>query len=128
MGEGWRRAVAAARATNAKPEPMTTVKARRKRAQAAADKVVYAAVTARDGNQCRVCGSRQGVQRHHLRGRRYTTVEDVCCLCAACHALIHPRIGGVRLKVEGNANAVTGLRVFRIDPWGRVGWIFVGFA
>ena len=131
MGAGLKRAFAAAKATRQpipKPEPLKRVKARRQRQQSAADRLVYAAVTARDGNLCRVCGSQQFVERHHLKGRKFTTTQDVCCLCDDCHGLIHPRIGGKRLKVEGNADEVNGLRVSRMDPWGKVGWIAVGWA
>ena len=112
----------------AKPEPRTRAKARRQRQTATAARAVYAHVTARDRDSCRVCGSRQLIQRHHLRGRRFTTPEDVCCVCDACHDLIHPRIGGKRLRVEGNAELMNGLRVYRMDPWGTAGWIFVGYA
>ena len=115
-------------ATNPKPEPYRRVKARRQRQTATAARAVYTHVTARDRDQCRVCGSRQLIQRHHLRGRRFTTPADVCCLCDSCHDLIHPRVGGKRLKVEGDAEQSLGLRVYRMDPWGKVGWIFVGYA
>lgn len=113
---------------NPKPTPRRLIKARRQRQAATSARAVYAHVTARDWDQCRVCGSRLLVQRHHLRGRKFTTAEDVCCLCDACHDLIHPRIGGKRLKVEGNAEAHLGLRLYRMDPWGKVGWVFVGYA
>ena len=117
-----------AHVTLPKPEPWKKVKARRKRQEIKAHRPVYDHVTARDGGVCRVCGSGQFVQRHHLKGRKFTTPEDVCCLCDDCHDLIHPRIGGKRLKVEGNADQVRGLKVYRMDPWGKAGWILVGSA
>lgn len=109
-----------------KPEPRKRVKARQQRQQRRQDRTVYEQVTARDGNVCRVCGSGQFIQRHHLRGRKFTTTEDVCCLCDPCHDLIHPRIGGKKLLVKGNADQVGGLSVYRMDPWGKAGWILVG--
>ena len=42
-------------------------------------------------------------ERHHLRGRKHTTVEDVCGLCDDCHELLHVRVGGKKLKITGNA-------------------------
>jgi hypothetical protein len=95
-----------------KPEPRKTAKARAERAQAKADKQVYASVTARDGERCRVCGmTGPELHRHHLRGRTYTTKEDVCLLCEECHGGTHVRVGGKWLDLRGNADRQGGLIV-----------------
>ena len=98
-----------------KPAKGTTKrqKASGKRKQSKADRLVYAAVDARDGHRCRICGEYSGIdiQRHHLRGRMFTTLNDVCHLCNDCHALLHVRVGGTLLKVYGDANVVGGLTV-----------------
>jgi len=97
--------------------PMQGVTARRraarKRQTQAAARKVYEAVDARDQGVCRACGQYAGpsVHRHHLRGRQETTVQTVCHLCPACHAQIHVRVGGKRLRVWGDANG--GLTVER---------------
>ena len=74
----------------------------------AAHQRVYELVSIRDP-WCRACGQSFSEScpshRHHLRGRKYTTVNDVCCLCAACHAGVHPRVGGKTLKIYGDADA-----------------------
>lgn len=109
-----------------KPEPRKRVKARQQRQHRRQDRTVYEQVTERDGDRCRVCGSQRLIQRHHLRGRKFTATQDVCCLCDACHDLIHPRVGGKRLLLTGDADQVGGLSVYRMDPWGKVGWLYVG--
>jgi hypothetical protein len=82
------------------------------RLKAKSDTSVYAHVSLRDGLRCRACGTYGGVDihRHHLRGRRFTTVQDVCCVCDECHGLMHVRIGGKRLKLYGDAE--------QRSPWG----------
>lgn len=87
-----------------KPTPRKVLKARRKRKQAKADRSVYDLVTERDRRVCRVCWSGRYVARHHLRGRKHTTTKDVVLLCAVCHSDLHPRLGGKRLRLEGNAD------------------------
>lgn len=77
-----------------KPEPRKRMKARKQRQQAKADRQVYAAVTARDGGCCRVCGSRVNVHRHHLKPRSLggeTTESNLVLLCGACHRNAHER-------------------------------------
>ena len=88
-------------------------KAAGQRVQAKADKLVYQAVDARDAHRCRICLEYSGldIHRHHLRGRMFTTLNDVCHLCNDCHALLHVRVGGTLLKVYGDANVVGGLTV-----------------
>ena len=83
------------------------------RRQAKADKLVYRAVDARDGLRCRICGEYAGldIHRHHMRGRKFTTLNDVCHLCDDCHGLLHVRVGGKLLKVYGDANVSKGLTV-----------------
>jgi len=71
-----------------------------------AHRAVYDAVTAREDHCCRVCGRGGDIHRHHIRGRAYTTTADVVCLCAECHEFTHVRVGGKRLKVSGNADAL----------------------
>ena len=103
-------------------------KATSKRAQAKSDKLVYAAVDARDGHRCRICGEYAGIdiQRHHIVYRSLgglTATENVLSLCANCHLL---GIHGGRLKVSGDAdvrgrsgrfNGVTVTQVTTGDVW-----------
>jgi hypothetical protein len=87
-------------------------KAKAERVQAKADSFVYDWVTARDGGICRVCGEGSGeIHRHHLKGRQFTTKEDVCLLCDLCHDGVHVRVGGKWLDVRGNADRPDGLIV-----------------
>ena len=90
-----------------KPEPRARVKGRASRQQAARDRLVYQHVTERDGWRCRACQAYTGVdaERHHLRGRRFTTVQDVCILCNECHAALHVRVGGKLMQLSGDAEA-----------------------
>ena len=94
----------------ATPKPLRgstkRAKARAKRQEAKVNRDVYAWVTARDPI-CRACHQRPTTERHHLRGRKYTTREDVVGVCDDCHDLLHVRIGGKKLKMYGNAEART---------------------
>ena len=79
-----------------KPELHARVKARRKRQQAVADRAVYRAVDARDGQCCRVCGTYCGnsIHRHHKRYRSLggsTTLENLLSVCGRCHQAIHDK-------------------------------------
>jgi hypothetical protein len=98
-------------------------KARGKRQQAKLDKIVYAAVDARDGLRCRMCSDYQGldIQRHHIVRRSAggdTTTANVVSLCAKCHFV---GIHGKHLGIEGNADErdrfgrLNGLTVTRLD-------------
>ena len=92
----------------AQPKPDTGRQQRREaRQQAKADKDVYAYVSERDGLRCRACHAYGGVdiERHHLRGRKFTTTQDVCCLCDDCHGCLHVRVGGKLMKLYGDADA-----------------------
>lgn len=75
------------------------------RRKATADRSVYQHVAERDGYRCRACGTYEGlaIHRHHIRGRRFTTAEDVCCVCSDCHGRMHVRIGGKTLRIAGDA-------------------------
>jgi hypothetical protein len=108
-----------------KPPSRKKVKAKAERVQAKADKFVYEWVTARDGGVCRVCQSGQDIERHHLRGRKFTTKEDVCLLCDICHGGTHVRVGGKWLDVRGNADRPDGL-IVRMRIKGE--WKVVGRA
>jgi hypothetical protein len=92
-----------------KPEPRATTKARRQRQQAKADRAVYAAVSERDGWQCRACGSAWALERHHITYRSRggaTDANNVCCLCRPCH---HDAHAG-RLVIVGDADGVLKIR------------------
>lgn len=78
------------------------------RLKAKADKLVYEWVTARDP-LCRACHSRPTAHRHHLRGKDFTTREDVCGVCDECHTAMHVRVGGKTLKLYGNAEQRSAL-------------------
>ena len=94
----------------ASPKPLKGTakrqKASSKRAQAKADKLVYAAVDARDGHRCRVCLAYCGldIQRHHIQPRSLggpTTTANVISLCGACHLV---GVHGKRIVLTGNAD------------------------
>jgi len=83
-----------------------------KREQAKADRLVYAAVDARDQHRCRVCREYRGIdiQRHHIVYRSVggqTTTQNVISLCAECH-LVGVHEGRIknegRIKITGNAD------------------------
>jgi hypothetical protein len=65
----------------------------RDRQRADERQAVYDAVTERDASTCRACGSRLGIERDHIDGKRMggdprdikTTTGNVACLCSACH-------------------------------------------
>lgn len=80
--------------TNPKPEPHARVKARRQRQTSKADRLVYAAVDARDGQCCTKCGIYCGgsIHRHHKVFRSQggaTTLENVISLCQRHHREAH---------------------------------------
>lgn len=91
-----------------KPLKGSTAKAKRrgKRLEAKADRLVYAAVDARDGHRCRVCLEYRGldIQRHHIVSRAQqgpTTTANVVSLCAECHLV---GVHGKKLTISGNAD------------------------
>lgn len=75
---------------------------KRPKSSASADRKVYQHVTGRDPI-CRACHQKPTTERHHIRGRKFTTAEDVCGLCDDCHDLLHVRVGGKKLKIYGDA-------------------------
>lgn len=94
----------------APPKPIkgtrTRQKAASKRAQAKADRLVYAAVDARDGHRCRACHAYRGyeIQRHHIVPRSLggeTSTANVVSLCAECHLV---GVHGKKLVISGNAD------------------------
>lgn len=87
---------------NADLAPGALAKPVRVKSTAAQDRAVYAHVTERDP-VCRACHQQPTTERHHLLGRKVTTIEAVCGLCDDCHDLLHVRVGGKKLKVYGDA-------------------------
>lgn len=88
------------------------LKAQGKRFAATMCRLVYALVDLRDRGICRACKRCVGLEfihRHHLRGRKFTALADVCHLCNRCHGWLHVRVGGKRLKLAGNAELHGGL-------------------
>ena len=81
---------------------------RRSKRVSKADRAVYAAVTERDYG-CRACGAHGTTHRHHLLGRKVTTVQSVAVVCNRCHNWLHVRLGGKKLKLHGRADVVGGL-------------------
>ncbi len=58
-------------------------------------------VRLRDGGCCANCKRKLGLQAHHIRFRSKggrTVLANECCVCVACHSLIHQGL----LKVTGN--------------------------
>lgn len=112
---------------NADLAPGALLIEKRPKTSARADREVYAWVTARDPI-CRACHSAPTTERHHLRGRKYTTREGVCGVCDDCHDLLHVRIGGKKLKVYGDAEKRTpygnplGLTVERLVRGQWIKW------
>jgi hypothetical protein len=57
-------------------------------------RAAHAAVDARDGRQCRCCGRRDKLHRHHIvfrsKGGNDTT-ENLVTICEFCHAMLHAR-------------------------------------
>lgn len=98
-----------------KPRKGTATTARRARKRAA-DRVLSknaATVRERDGHRCRVCGSRDRVEVHHIvyrsRGGDHST-GNLVCLCAGCHGRVHAG----RLVLVGDADA--GLFCAEAEP------------
>lgn len=91
--------------TLTKPAKGTATKARRARKRAA-DAILArnaAIVRERDGHRCRVCGSRDGVQVHHIRYRSRGgdhATGNLVCLCVICHGRVHA--GTLRLSGNGD--------------------------
>ena len=91
--------------TLTKPAKGSATKARRARKRAA-DAILArnaAIVRERDGHRCRVCGSRDGVQVHHIRYRSRGgdhSSGNLVCLCAGCHGRVHAG----RLLVTGDSD------------------------
>jgi 5-methylcytosine-specific restriction endonuclease McrA len=87
------------------PKPASTARTAKdkRKAREAHWQKIRRAVLARDGRRCRVCGSAEGVEVHHIRfrstGGAHTT-ENCACLCRICHSEIH----GYRLSISGNAD------------------------
>lgn len=87
-------------------------KAARKRLESKADRLVYAAVDARDGHRCRVCLAYCGldIQRHHILYRSkggQTTTANVVSLCPECHLV---GVHGGRIVIAGDANGKLSLK------------------
>ncbi len=64
---------------------------------------VRKAVLLRDGRRCRVCGSRDQVEVHHIRFRSVGgahSTANCACLCQSDHSAIH----SYRLTLHGNAD------------------------
>lgn len=93
------------------PKPRVTADKRAKRrAKEAQWQAVRKAVLARDGRRCRVCGSRDAIEAHHIRFRSVggeDATRNTACLCATCHAEVH----GYRLAIQGDADGT--LRIVR---------------
>ncbi len=114
-------------------------KQQRRTEDAAALKACYAAVDARDGYLCRVCGKRgsptattllERIHRHHLiyrsRGGRHET-RNVLSLCSVCHDAIHVR-GELHLEGDADARAEESgrLRGVRVERLVDGGWVVQG--
>lgn len=95
-----------------KPRKGTARKLQQARRRLAQTKLAAASVLVRerDGNCCRVCGSRVRVQVHHIvyrsRGGSHDT-SNLVCLCGSCHDSVHAG----RIHLGGNADDI-GWSVF----------------
>jgi hypothetical protein len=93
-----------------KPVKGTALKARRARKRAADKTLSENAYKARwrDQDRCRVCGSGQGVEVHHIAFRSQGGTHDtsnLVCLCRGCHAQVHAR----RIWLSGDADGVMAI-------------------
>lgn len=94
-------------------------------------RAAYAAVDARDRDQCRVCGRRvfshvhpadaASKERHHLVSRRYEGSEDaenIITLCRGCHAQQHVfgvlRLSGTSRRLVVERNTADGWEIFTV--------------
>lgn len=84
----------------APPKPvkgtLKRLKARGKRQEAKANRLVYQAVHARDGRVCQVCRiyCGQSIHLHHVIYRSLggpTTVGNLLSVCQRCHNAIHAK-------------------------------------
>ena len=90
-----------------KPKPGSARASQRARARIAKMRLVASAavVRERDGGRCMVCFSPRDVQVHHITFRSQGgdhDPENLVCLCADCHALVHAR----KLWLTGPASAL----------------------
>lgn len=66
-------------------------------------------VLIRDRRQCRVCGSREQIDVHHVRLRSaggQDTSRNLACLCRICHGDVHLH----KLVLSGNADQTLRIR------------------
>jgi 5-methylcytosine-specific restriction endonuclease McrA len=99
-----RPSVTLRRATQ-KPAKGTAAKARRARKRLKDKELAGNAQRARwrDQDRCRVCGSGQGVEVHHVQFRSQGgthATSNLVCLCQSCHAAAHART----LAISGDAD------------------------
>jgi len=90
-----------------KPAKGSALKARRARKRLADKTLAENAMQARwrDQDRCRVCGSPQGVEVHHVAFRSQGGTHDtsnLVCLCRGCHAQVHAR----RIWINGDADGL----------------------
>jgi 5-methylcytosine-specific restriction endonuclease McrA len=125
---------------NACPKPTTRYQSKAEKAKtvAAQERETWAAVDARDGCCCRVCGTfcspraigtLHAPHRHHLVYRSAggnTTTANLATLCAKCHDAEHRH----ELRLSGDADArnemgrLAGIKVERVTEsgWQTEGW------
>jgi Holliday junction DNA helicase RuvB len=68
-----------------------------------------AAVLARDGHRCAVCGSHGEPRAHHLESHANggkTLIEYLVTLCLGCHSLVHDRLLVLRVDAQGGLIAL----------------------
>ena len=86
-----------------KPESKAADKRTRSKAKLKLWQDVRKAVMLRDGRRCRVCGSRDQVEVHHIRFRSTGgphSTANCAVLCQSDHYAVH----SYRLALEGDAN------------------------
>lgn len=77
-----------------KPRPRVLEKRDEQREKLNALRRVHLAVDQRDGRQCRCCGRREKLHKHHITFRSKggnDSTENLVTLDALCHALLHAR-------------------------------------
>ncbi|MDQ3171342.1 MAG: HNH endonuclease [Acidobacteriota bacterium] len=88
-----------------KPRPKFFEKRESAAAQAKNWREMKAAVIARDGLACRVCGGKYGLDLHHLLMRSLggrDELRNLALVCKTCHAAIHGHALRVRWTDDAN--------------------------
>lgn len=85
------------------PKPKKRLKTHKRKTRISSD--TYAKVYQRDGGKCVVCGSRNGIEQHHINPRSKLgegSIDNLVTLCKQCHYV----------KLHGMGDYLTKVRIF----------------